>query len=170
MGADQPGIVAAVTGVLVDQRCNLEDTSMTILGGHFAMMLLVAAPEGLSASALERALEPVSEQLGLVVAVRPIAEEGGAPSEGTAWRVSVHGADRPGIVHRVASACAAAGANVVDLSTRVVEGAERPGYVLLLDVVLPATASPEQLAADLERASVELDVDCVLRPAEPEIL
>ena len=44
-GADRPGIVAAVTGVLVEHGGNLEDTSMTILGGHFAMMLVVAVPD-----------------------------------------------------------------------------------------------------------------------------
>jgi len=44
IGADRPGIVAAVTGVLVDRGCNLEDASMSILRGHFAMMLVVAAP------------------------------------------------------------------------------------------------------------------------------
>ncbi len=56
VGVDRPGIVAAVTGVLVEQGCNLEDTSMSILRGHFAMMLLVAGPDGLTAEALEAAL------------------------------------------------------------------------------------------------------------------
>src|SRR5438094_166616 len=46
VGADRPGIVAAVTGAFLEHGCNLEDTSMTILRGHFAMMLVVAAPEG----------------------------------------------------------------------------------------------------------------------------
>ena len=32
-GRDRPGIVAAVTRVLADAGCNLEDTSMTILRG-----------------------------------------------------------------------------------------------------------------------------------------
>ena len=45
-GRDRPGTVAAVTRVLADARCNLEDTSMTILRGHFAMMLVVAGPAG----------------------------------------------------------------------------------------------------------------------------
>src|SRR5664280_1086412 len=41
IGDDRPGIVAAVTEVLVAVDANLEDTSMTILRGHFAMMLIV---------------------------------------------------------------------------------------------------------------------------------
>ena len=46
-GRDRPGIVAAVSRVLADAGCNLEDTSMTILRGHFAMMLVVPTDEQL---------------------------------------------------------------------------------------------------------------------------
>ena len=42
VGNDRPGIVAGVTEVLFEQGCNLEDTSMTILRGHFTMMLVAA--------------------------------------------------------------------------------------------------------------------------------
>jgi predicted amino acid-binding ACT domain protein len=45
-GRDRPGIVAAVTRVLADAGCNLEDTSMTILRGHFAMMLVISGGPG----------------------------------------------------------------------------------------------------------------------------
>src|SRR5262245_52544002 len=108
VGADRPGIVAAVTGVLMDQGCNLEDTSMTILRGHFAMMLVVDKPASVAVAALEAALAAPAGALGLVITVWPIddpvADEGGAgPGEGDAWTVSVYGADRPGIVHGVAA-------------------------------------------------------------------
>jgi glycine cleavage system regulatory protein len=70
IGTDRPGIIARVTGVLHEHGGNLEDSSMTILGGHFAIMLLVscdAAPD-----ALEEALRTATEDLGLVVTVRPV--------------------------------------------------------------------------------------------------
>ena len=57
VGADRPGIVAAVSGVLMEQGCNLEDTSMTILRGHFAVMLVLAAPDDLDEAALRVDLE-----------------------------------------------------------------------------------------------------------------
>src|SRR5215218_2861404 len=59
-GRDCPGIVAAVTRVLADAGCNLEDTSMTILRGHFAMMLVVAGPAGLGEPQLRAGLDPVA--------------------------------------------------------------------------------------------------------------
>src|SRR6202011_5294653 len=103
IGSDRPGIVAAVTGVLVEVGCNLEDTSMSILRGHFAMMLVVATPAELTASALEAALGPVAAEFDLVLVVRPIDDDVPRPTTVTAWTVSVYGVDRPGIVHRVAT-------------------------------------------------------------------
>src|SRR6266542_2052675 len=46
VGADRPGIAAAVVKVLYEHGGNVEDSRMAILGGHFAMMLIVALPEG----------------------------------------------------------------------------------------------------------------------------
>ncbi len=39
LGEDRPGIVKAVTGILYQAGANLEDVSMTLLDGQFAMML-----------------------------------------------------------------------------------------------------------------------------------
>ena len=43
-GRDRPGIVSSVTRVLLDHALNLEDAEMAILRGHFAVMLVLAAP------------------------------------------------------------------------------------------------------------------------------
>ena len=45
-GRDRPGIVAAVTGVLLDHGLNLEDAEMAILRGHFAVMLVLTRRTG----------------------------------------------------------------------------------------------------------------------------
>src|SRR5580704_11305266 len=102
LGADRPGIVAAVSGVLVDLGCNLEDSTMTNLQGHFAVLLVVAAPDDVTASTLERALADVARRFELTVAVRPLGAaaapgEPGAPATDP-WTIAVHGADRTGIV------------------------------------------------------------------------
>jgi len=45
MGKDRPGIVANFSKVLFQVGCNLEETSMLLLRGEFAMILIVALPE-----------------------------------------------------------------------------------------------------------------------------
>lgn len=132
VGADRPGIIARVTGVLLQHGGNLEDSSMTILGGHFAIMLLVSADA--EAETLERALADATGDLGLVVTVRPVGA--GASSRPATHVLSVYGSDRPGIVHGATDALAAAGVNVTDLQTRVLEG-EQPVYAMTLEVAVP---------------------------------
>src|SRR4051812_26823356 len=159
LGADRPGIVAAVTGVLMRHGGNLEDTAMTNLGGHFAMMLVVQVPDGEGAEALEAALVAEVGTLGLTVAVRPIVEDPGDGPEGEPWAVSLYGADRPGIVHRVAQELADHGANIVDLSTRVIGPGPDHAYVLLLELSLPPAADAERLGTRLAALADELGVE-----------
>src|SRR5215213_7915285 len=96
-GRDRPGIVAAVSRVLADAGCNLEDTSMTILRGHFAMMLVVAGPAGVGEAALQTGLDPVAGRLDLQVSVREVTDEVTAAGGGGArYAAAVYGAGRPG--------------------------------------------------------------------------
>lgn len=170
VGGDRPGIVAGVTGRLVDLGCNLEDTSMTILRGRFAMVMVLAGPDDLEADAIDAALVPVAADLGLAVWVHEIAERVPESVAGASWAVSVHGADRPGIVHRVTAALAGAGANVCDLSTRVIGPPEKPVYAMLLEVVLPPDVDGDALAARLGALADELGVACSMHPSDADIL
>ena len=173
-GADRPGIVAAVTKVFVDLGCNLEDSSMTILRGHFAMMLVVDAPPAVGAAELEAGLAGPASALDLVVAVRAIADlapEAVAASEaGHGWTVSVYGADRPGIVHEVTALLAEESVNVVDLDTRVIGEPDRPVYAMILDLSLPPGADPAELDRRLQVVARDLGVTASLHPSEADIL
>jgi glycine cleavage system transcriptional repressor len=170
VGRDRPGIVAAVTGVLKDHDCNLEDTSMSILRGHFAMMLVVAGPERLDAAALESTLKGLTSGLDLVVAVRQIDDDVPASPEGDAWTVAVYGVDRPGIVHSITALLADVGVNITDLTTRMIGDARQPVYAMVLEVTLPPSVTPEQVAARLDEQAEALGVECSLHPSEADIL
>ena len=65
IGRDRPGIVAAVTEVLLAHAVNIEDSHATILRGHFTMMLVVAAPDGADVDKLRTDLADVGERLEL---------------------------------------------------------------------------------------------------------
>ncbi|HWH34770.1 MAG TPA: ACT domain-containing protein [Acidimicrobiales bacterium] len=180
-GVDRPGMVAAVTGVLMDHGGNIEDSAMTILGGHFAMMLVVHIPDDQPVAGLEAELAAGVSELGLTVAVRPVADgdpgptgEAAGPDQGTPeppiWSVSVHGADRPGIVYHVTRLLADHGANVVDLSTRVIGTPDQPAYVLLVRVGLGPGTDQAALSAGLEDLAAELGVEVHTRPDDADIL
>lgn len=153
IGADRPGIIARVTGVLLEQGGNLEDSSMTILGGQFAIMLLVSVDR--PAEALREALVEGTRDLGLVVTVAPVGP--GAQSRPPTHVLSVYGSDRPGIVHEVTRVLADAGVNVTDLTTRVLEG-ERPVYAMMLELSLPADADTDEVTRRVADGVADVDV------------
>lgn len=170
IGNDRPGIVAAVTGVLADVGCNLEDSRMSILHGQFAVMLVVEAPDGLSISALETAFGRVQQDLDLLVVLREIPEQNLHVELGETIAVAVHGADRPGIVSSVAQRIADLGGNIVDLSTHKIEEGEQASYVLLVSVTTGESCSEENLRLQLNEVAKDLGVTCVVHAGSNELL
>lgn len=163
VGRDRPGIVAAISAGLLDLEGNIEDSRMTILRGHFAVMLIVSLPEGRTGSELERRLDPVREELGLdALTVNAVEAIEGVRGAGIATHViTVYGADHPGIVAAVSGALAAQAVNITDLQTKLAGAAGQPLYVMMLEVVLGDSVPPEldaALASVAAGASVEVSI------------
>jgi glycine cleavage system transcriptional repressor len=136
---------------------------MTILGGHFAIVLIVASPD--SPEELREALAPVADELGLTVSVsRADGQRGGVEPT---HLLSVYGADAPGILAGVTRALAEAGANITDLETRVLGQDDQPVYAMVIELVA-GPEGPEGLATVVERACVPLGVDHTLRTIDAE--
>ena len=184
IGVDRPGIVAAVSGVLVELGSNIEDSTMSILQGQFAILLVVSVPGDVTATVVEEALAPVAERFGLLVMVRSFAEAAGSAAAGGApgapgapdasgvegWTISVHGADRSGIVYGISSTLAAVGGNVIDLTTHLVGEPDAPVYVMTLRATLPAGPAGEKAVAEVGRCAEALGVHCNVQRDEAELL
>ena len=169
VGRDRPGVVAAITGALAELDANLEDTSMTILGGRFAMVLLVLVPDEVDVDAIEGALAEPARVLHLDVSVHPAEETvGGEEDRSERWTLSIYGVDHPGIVHGVATALADLEVNILDMRTRVVGPSDRPVYAMALDVLVPPGGGA--LSERLDSVAAELGVECSLHPVETDIL
>jgi glycine cleavage system transcriptional repressor len=167
IGADRPGIVAALTEALFRAGANLEDVTSTILRGHFAMMLVVDTPE--PAERLRDRLAEAMDPVGVTVSVRDVEATEGEPA-GPTHSVSVYGADRPGIVAGVARALADAGVNIADLSCRLVGAEGHEVYAMLAEVSVPPTTDPDRVARSLQTLAAELEVDLTFASIEPEVL
>ena len=164
IGRDRPGIVAATTAALLRHGANVEDSRMSILRGHFTMMLVVSLPDGADRAALTHDLDAVAADLGLeALAVSPIEGLADATPEAT-HVVTVYGVDHPGIVHRAAAALAEHSVNIVDLETRLVEEQDEPSlYALLMEVALPTELDPAELDAALSTLGAQESVEVSLR-------
>ncbi len=164
LGHDRPGIIAETTDRLAGLGLNLEDSTMTLLRGHFAMTLIC---EGSAAdSEIEAALAPLTTDGSLTVTVREVPAEQAASADGTSWVLSVHGGDRPGIVSAVVAVIAGVGGNITDLTTRLAEDL----YLLVAEVDLPAGADAAAVEGELSRVAADLGVGVTLRPVDTDEL
>src|SRR5438876_3453768 len=102
LGTDRPGIVADLTAVIAARGANVADSRMAVLGGEFALMVLVSGTSE-QLGALQAEVGGLAERLGLQLIVKPTR----SPATHRAGRVrsydiQVHALDHPGIVHAVA--------------------------------------------------------------------
>jgi glycine cleavage system transcriptional repressor len=164
IGHDRPGIIADVSEVLAGLGLNLTDSTMTRLRGHFAMTLICAGPP--PTGQVETGLAPLATTGALVVTVRELGPEPEPEPLGRPYVLSLHGADRLGIVATVSRAVADVGGNVTDLSTRLAGDL----YVLVAEVDVPSTVDVETLRARLHEITTGLGVEAQLRPAEVDVL
>jgi glycine cleavage system transcriptional repressor len=164
IGHDRPGIIAETTAALARLGGNLEDSTMTILRGHFAMVLLVSAEA--SRGDVEAGLSSLQADGTLQVSVREVPVEQESAGAGRPYLLSVHGADRPGIVSAVTAEVAAVGGNITDLSTRLTGEL----YVLLAEVDLPQDVDVDAVGRRLGEVAAALQIDASLRPLDSDVM
>lgn len=164
VGRDRPGIVSQVTEILFKQGCNLADSSCSILGGQFAMILILGHPEFTDRESFGNAFKPL-EDADLTVALRVLKPGGEIRSniEGDLCMISVYGSDKPGIVYRVANVLGEKKVNITDLNTKLVGTEERPVYVMVIEAALPEGVVEEDVDNWLAPIRDELQVDISVR-------
>lgn len=166
IGRDRPGIVAAISEVLFGLGGNIDDSQMSILHGHFAVMLVVSLPDEVDCDELAGRLGEVRERLGLEgLAVSELDELAGAAAP--THVLTVYGADHPGIVHAVSAALAERGVNITDLRTRRTS-TEQPLYVMVLEIAVPG--DEEELRGAMAGVAEQAAVEVSLRELSSEAL
>jgi len=164
LGHDRPGIIAETTGILAGLGLNLEDSSMTLLRGHFAMTLICEGTT--SAADIEAGLAPLAADGALTVTVREVPREEPASAPGSSWVLTVHGGDRPGIVSSVVAEVARVGGNITDLTTRLAGDL----YLLVAEVDLPDGTDVAAVESAIDAVAESLGVGATLRAVEADEL
>lgn len=170
-GRDRPGLVAGVSKILFDHGCNLEDSAMTRLQGEFAMLLIFSAPA--RTAGVEKALRTLGKKLKLATQVKLLSTvETRAPvAGGNAVLVTVYGADRPGIVHRVTQQLAEAKVNITDLTTHRTDAPGGPsGYILYVEGEIPNGLTAPTLESALQAGVADLGVTLRVKPLTTQTL
>jgi glycine cleavage system transcriptional repressor len=168
IGRDRPGIVARVTEILYRLGCNIADSSSTILGGQFAMILILSHPELTCRESFGGAFDDL-EKDGLSVFLRTLQPGGETASKitGELCLISVYGSDKPGIVYPVVKELGDRKINITDLNTKLVGPPERPVYVMIIEAELPPGTQLAEIAAIMAKLKEKLQVDITVRDITP---
>lgn len=164
VGADRPGLVNELSSLIENAGANIEDSRMAILGGEFAVILLISGPAG----AVGRAKE-IGERAETELGLRCILKETSAahpPSDYLPYRIEVSGADRPGIVHAIAAILAGRGINVASLESRLSYApfSATPLFVLDASLQVPSKTVLAEVRNELAAACDEENLDFRLEP------
>ena len=175
IGKDRPGIVADLAELIFEHGCNLEDSSMTILGGEFAVLLLFTG----AGEDLERRLSSACKRLEwerrLTVFFRQL--EGPPVPYGQSERREVYelhatGIDKAGIVARVCRLLAERDVTIREMKTfsRPEPESGTPLYTMRVEMGVPSSVRHADFEAALERVADELKIDVSLRELPAPVL
>ncbi|MGO9309634.1 MAG: glycine cleavage system protein R [Spirochaetia bacterium] len=182
VGTDRVGIVDDIAGAVSAAGCNIEQSKMAVLGGEFAVIMLVSGPAA-SVDSMARSLPALGEKLGLLVGCRPtraprarsasggaksasVGAGSGAGEKGRPYLLTAVSLDTPGIVHAVTAVLRSHEINIEDLETETAAApwTGAPMFRLSAHMVLGPSVSIDGLKQELARLQRELDLDIVLKP------
>ena len=168
LGKDRPGIVETIARVLYDTGCNIEDSSMTILEGEFAMILIVALPARTSSAVLKKALTIAADKMGLTCSVRELTKIESKKDKPLKNRyvISVYGSDKPGIVYKISSLLARNRVNITDVQTSRSGSGNKAVYVMLLETTFPYKKKADEIRLKLNAIAKALDIKISVNSAD----
>jgi glycine cleavage system transcriptional repressor len=173
IGRDRPGIVADVAGLIYECGGNLEDSSMTILGNQFALLILLSGSGEEFQFRLSTGCKRLEWEKRLSVFLSPVEEAGGLPKLETAadYELATTGLDRMGIVSHVSRLLADHGVNIADMHTKAIPSPESgtPIFTMKIQLQLPAGLSLEGLRGKLNQLGEELAIDISLKKVKGEM-
>jgi glycine cleavage system transcriptional repressor len=164
LGRDRPGLVDQLTRVIYDLDCNISDSRMTVLGGEFAILLLVEGPWNQLAR-LEGQLPELERALGLTIIARH-TEPVRAREELLPYTVDVVSLDHPGIVHSLASFFSQRDINIIDLNTSSYAAPHTgtPMFAVHMNIGIPAGIRIGELRDDFLDFCDSMNLDAVMEP------
>ena len=165
IGRDRPGIVSQVTEILYKLGFNIADSSCSILGGQFSMILIISSPEISDKEQFADQFAPLKES-NLSVFIRTLKAGGEQRQEltGELCMISVYGSDKPGIVYQVAKELGDRQINITDLNTKLIGDEKRPVYVMMIEALLPEDIEIETVEDWMVELKQKLQVDISVRP------
>lgn len=164
LGHDRPGIVKNLTRPLTDAGANILDSRMTILGGEFAILMMLEGSWDTIAK-LEAQLPGLQQKLELTITAKRTSSQ---PQEESTlpYAVNVISLDHPGIVSHLAEFFSNRNINIQDLYTDSYRAPHTgtPMFTANMTVNIPGSISIARLREEFLDFCDSLNLDGILEP------
>lgn len=162
LGTDRPGIVDELSNIVFEHSLNIEDSRMTVLGGEFAILLLVSGDQS-SIDAIQTQVHEIEQALQMRLLIKVTTDT--SPIENAIpYAVEVAALDHPGIVNNISSFFSERDINIVDLQTESYSAPHTgtPMFALHMTIGISADTNIAQLRDAFMQVCDELNLDAEL--------
>ncbi|MFC1706424.1 glycine cleavage system protein R [Planctomycetota bacterium] len=164
VGPDRVGIVDDIAARIEEKGCNIEESRMAILGGEFAVIMLLTGSQE-AADILTSDASQWGGKLNLRIEVRPTAPPR-APESGLPYVVESTSLDTPGIVRSLATLLRKHAVNILELETETTAApwTGSPLFHMRARVVVPPSVHITDLREELSALAHERALDITISP------
>jgi glycine cleavage system transcriptional repressor len=177
VGKDRPGLVARMCEAISNAQGNIDDSTMTRLGGQFSMIYIVHFTRAEDLERFKDAIVEIKKEglfhvdLCLLSAEdEPMLPETQIAPKARKYLLSVGGYDRTGITYAFSKALAGFGINITDLHAHRINGENGIVYMLAIEMDVPLTVNDNEMKTTLENLGQKLNLDVRLRSMDAIIL
>ncbi len=163
LGADRPGIVDEISNIIYKHSLNIEDSRMTVLGGEFAMLLLVSGEQS-SIDAIQTQVNDIGQALQMRLMIK-VTSDATSIENAIPYAVEVTALDHPGIVNNISSFFSQRGINIVNLHTESYSAPHTgtPMFALHMTIGISADTNIAKLRDAFMQACEELNLDAEIK-------
>lgn len=131
---DRPGIVNKISRFVSEADCNIEDSRMMVLGGSFAILMMVSGSE-LAIKKLQAQEQALNTALGSSVQMHMTAERT-LSEQARPYHIEVVALDHPGIVRELSEFIASRNINIESLNTETYAAPHTGSTMFRLEMIV----------------------------------
>lgn len=165
LGPDRVGFTDLLSQEVLSHQGNIEESKMAVLGGEFAILMLVSSDCGECLEKIKSELPAFGEAEGISILVKPTTDHR-MEQDAIPYRLETVSLDSPGIVHSVTALFREYGINIEELETDTssapMTGA--PMFHMNAVVAIPSSVRIHTLRERLEELQEERSLDFTLKP------
>lgn len=163
IGTDRPGIVNELSQLIINNDGNIDDSRMTVLGGEFAIILLISA----SVEALkniDKVLQQQASALNLNIITKQTSDNtlSNTQIDNTQpYMVEVLAIDNPGIVYKLADFFSRQNINIQSMQTNRYPAAHTgtPMFAIDMIITIPQNIMISELRDDFLDLCEDMNLD-----------